>query len=225
MVQRNTLIKEFANFSIFYFNIYMFIVFLKKFIMIKNIAILASGNGTNAENICTFFEKSSDINVVLIGTNNQNAFVINRAKKLKIPHFVFTKDMLNTFTDVQKILSENDVGFVVLAGFLLKIPKKMVQMYLGKIINIHPALLPKFGGKGMYGKYVHKAVIESKEKESGITIHFVNNKYDAGEIIFQKKCSVEKKDCAKTLAEKVSALEMAYYPKIIADIIKKTEKW
>lgn len=101
----------------------------------------------------------------------------------------------------------------------------MVKMYLGKIINIHPALLPKFGGKGMYGKYVHKAVIKSKEKESGITIHFVNNKYDAGEIVFQTKCSVEKKDCARTLAEKVHALEIKYYPKIIAEIIKKTEKW
>ena len=193
--------------------------------MKKNIAILASGNGSNAENICDFFANSSDINVVLIGTNNQNAFVINRAEKLKIPHFVFTKDTLNTFTDIQKILSENDVDFVVLAGFLLKIPEKMVQMYLGKIINIHPALLPKFGGKGMYGKYVHKAVIKAKEKESGITIHFVNNKYDAGEIVFQTKCSVEEKDCATTLAEKVHALEMQYYPKTIAEIIKKTEKW
>jgi phosphoribosylglycinamide formyltransferase-1 len=193
--------------------------------MVKNIAILASGNGSNAENICNFFAKISDVNVVLIGTNNQNAFVINRAKKLKVPHFVFTKDTLNTFTDVHKILSENDVDFVVLAGFLLKVPKKMVQMYLGKIINIHPALLPRFGGKGMYGKYVHKAVIKDKEKESGITIHFVNNKYDAGEIVFQTKCSVEENDCATTLAEKVHALEMKYYPKIIADIIKKTEKW
>ena len=122
MLQRNTLIKEFANFSIFYFNIYLFIVFLAKFIMAKNIAILASGNGSNAENICNFFARSSDVNVVLIGTNNQNAFVINRAEKLKIPHFVFTKDVLNTFTDIKKILSENDVDFVVLAGFFAKNP-------------------------------------------------------------------------------------------------------
>ena len=193
--------------------------------MQKNIAILASGNGSNAENICHFFAKSSDINVVLIGTNNKNAFVLNRAKKLGIPFFIFSKGELENFNNICKILRSNAVDFIVLAGFLLKIPEKMVEMYPKKIINIHPALLPKFGGKGMYGKYVHSAVIEAKEKESGITIHFVNKKYDAGEIIFQEKCSVEKKDCLIVLSKKIHALEAEYYPKIIDKVIKNIRKW
>lgn len=191
----------------------------------KNIAIFASGNGSNAENICSFFAKSPEINVVLIGTNNENAFVVNRAEQLQIPCFLFTKTSLDNFTDIRRVLTENAVDFVVLAGFLLKIPEKMVELYPRKIINIHPALLPKFGGKGMYGEHIHKAVIEAKEKESGITIHFVNSKYDAGEIIFQKKCVIEQKDCPKTLVEKISVLELEYYPKIIAETIKKTKQW
>ena len=148
--------------------------------MARNIAILASGNGSNAENIYKFFTNSSDIRVVLIGSNNETAFVVKRAKKLGIPFFIFTKLGLKNFSEIQKKLGQMDIDFVVLAGFLLKIPQKMVKKYPNKIINIHPSLLPIFGGKGMYGKYVHQAVIHAGEKKSGITIHLVNENYDSG---------------------------------------------
>ena len=154
--------------------------------MTKNLAIFASGNGSNAENICYFFKKSSDINVVLICSNNKNAYVVKIAKKLDIPLFLFTKKGLENFFKLKNILKKNRIDFIILAGFLLKIPKKLLKNYPNKVINIHPALLPKYGGKGMYGNNVHKAVLEKKETESGITIHFVNSKYDDGEIIFPK---------------------------------------
>ena len=189
--------------------------------MVKNVAIFASGSGSNAENICKYFKNSSDIAVVLIGTNNENADVVKRAKNLEIPLFVFTKSELENFSELQSVLEKSKVDFIVLAGFLLKIPEKMVEIYPDKIINIHPALLPKYGGKGMYGGRVHKAVLENKESESGITIHFVNNKYDEGKIIFQRKCAVEKEDTPESLANKLHKLEYEYYPKIIATIIRK----
>ena len=189
--------------------------------MVKNIAIFASGSGSNAENICKYFKNSSDIAVVLIGTNNENADVVKRAKNLEIPLFVFTKSELENFSELQSVLEKSKVDFIVLAGFLLKIPEKMVEIYPDKIVNIHPALLPKYGGKGMYGGMVHAAVLENKESESGITIHFVNTKYDEGKIIFQRKCAVEKKDTPESLANKLHKLEYEYYPKIIATIIRK----
>ena len=187
----------------------------------KNVAIFASGSGSNAENICKYFKNSSDIAVVLIGTNNENADVVKRAKNLEIPLFVFTKSELENFSELQSVLEKSKVDFIVLAGFLLKIPEKMVEIYPDKIINIHPALLPKYGGNGMYGSRVHKAVLENKESESGITIHFVNNKYDAGKILFQKKCAVEKEDTPKSLANKIHKLEYVFFPKIVAWIIQK----
>lgn len=193
--------------------------------MVKNVAILASGNGSNTENICNFFVNSSDIDIVLIGTNNKNAFVVSRAKKLGVPFIVFTKYELERFSELQKKLTQMAVDFIVLAGFLLKIPEKMVAKYPEKIINIHPALLPKFGGKGMYGKHVHRAVIDAGEKNSGITIHFVNNKYDAGEILFQTECVISENESATSLIDKVQALELEHYPKIIAKVIKNTKKW
>ena len=189
--------------------------------MVKNVAIFASGSGSNAENICNYFKNSSDIAVVLIGTNNENADVVKRAKNLEIPLFVFTKSELEKFSELQSVLEKSKVDFIVLAGFLLKIPGKMAEIYPDKIVNIHPALLPKYGGKGMYGDMVHAAVLENKESESGITIHFVNNKYDEGKIIFQRKCAVEKEDTPESLANKLHKLEYEYYPKIIATIIRK----
>jgi len=191
--------------------------------MVKNIAIFASGNGSNTENICNYFAKSSDIRVVLIGANNKDSFVVKRAENLGIPLFLFTKKDLENYIEIQKILTRNTVDFIVLAGFLLKIPEKMVEKYPNKIINIHPALLPKYGGKGMYGESVHKAVLAAGEEESGITIHFVNNKYDAGEIIFKTKCSVEKEDTVLGLVKKIRKLEKEYYPKTIALIIKNSD--
>ena len=178
----------------------------------KKIAIFCSGSGSNAEKICVFFSKSKDVSVVLIATNNKSAFVIERAKKLAVPFFVFSKKELNSFSLLQRKLEEKQVSHIVLAGFLLKIPSIMIKAYAKKIINIHPSLLPKYGGKGMYGKNVHLAVLNNKEKETGITIHLVNEFYDEGEILFQKKCSVEKKETLSSLSKKVQSLEHRFFP-------------
>lgn len=190
--------------------------------MAKNIAIFASGNGSNAENIYRFFQKSSDISVVLICSNNKGAYVVKRAEKLQIPLFLFTKQGFENFFELKKVLEAKEIDFIILAGFLLKIPKKILEHYPDKIINIHPALLPKYGGKGMYGNIVHKAVLENKEVESGITIHFVNSEYDDGEIIFQAKCKVKKDDSVESLVKKVQKLERDFFPKIIEGVIKNT---
>ena len=190
--------------------------------MVKNLAIFASSNGSNAENICLFFQNSSDINVVLICSNNKDAYVVKRAEKLQIPLFIFTKQELENFFELEKVLTEKEVDFIILAGFLLKIPKKLLENFPNKIINIHPALLPKYGGKGMYGNNVHKAVLENKETESGITIHFVNSKYDDGEIVFQAKCKVEKNASVESLVKKVRKLERDFFPKTIEGVIKNT---
>jgi len=190
--------------------------------MPKNLAIFASGNGSNAENICCFFQNSSDINVVLICSNNEDAYVVKIAKQLDIPLFLFTKQGLENFFKLDKVLKKNRIDFIILAGFLLKIPKKLLENYPNKVINIHPALLPKYGGKGMYGNNVHKAVLEKKEIESGITIHFVNSKYDDGEIIFQTKCNVEKNDSVESLGKKIQKLEREFFPKKIEWVIKNT---
>ena len=190
--------------------------------MAKNIAIFASGNGSNAENIYRFFQKSSDISVVLICSNNKGAYVVKRAEKLQIPLFLFTKQGFENFFELKKVLEAKEIDFIILAGFLLKIPKKILEHYPDKIINIHPALLPKYGGKGMYGNVVHKAVLENKEVESGITIHFVNSEYDDGEIIFKAKCKVKKNDSVESLVKKVQKLERDFFPKIIEGVIKNT---
>ena len=190
--------------------------------MVKNLAIFASSNVSNAENICRFFQNSSDINVVLICSNNKDAYVVKRAEKLQIPLFIFTKQELENFFELEKVLTEKEVDFIILAGFLLKIPKKLLENFPNKIINIHPALLPKYGGKGMYGNNVHKAVLENKEIESGITIHFVNSKYDDGEIVFQAKCKVEKNASVESLVKKVRKLEREFFPKTIEGVIKNT---
>tara|TARA_B110000014_G_C19808661_1_gene419856 strand:+ start:80 stop:655 length:576 start_codon:yes stop_codon:yes gene_type:complete len=190
--------------------------------MTKNLAIFASGNGSNAKNICCFFQNSSDINVVLICSNNKDAYVVKIAKQLDLPLFLFTKQGLENFFKLDKVLKKNRIDFIILAGFLLKIPKKLLENYPNKVINIHPALLPKYGGKGMYGNNVHKAVLEKKETESGITIHFVNSKYDDGEIIFQTKCTVEKNDSVESLGKKIQKLEREFFPKKIDWVIKNT---
>ena len=190
--------------------------------MTKNLAIFASGNGSNAKNICYFFQNSSDINVVLICSNNKDAYVVKIAKQLGVPLFIFTKQGLENFFKLENVLTKNRVDFIILAGFLLKIPKKLLEHYPNKVLNIHPALLPKYGGKGMYGNNVHKAVLEKKETESGITIHFVNSKYDDGEIIFQKKCDVEKTDSVESLGKKIQKLEREFFPKTIEWVIKNT---
>ena len=188
--------------------------------MPKKVAIFASGAGSNAQNICNYFVDSSDIEVVLICTNKQEAFIVKRANKLNIPIYIFTKHELNNFVYLHKKLQSVGVDIVVLAGFLLKLPTIMIDSYPNRIINIHPSLLPKYGGKGMYGNNVHRAVIENKETESGISIHFVNQKYDEGKIILQKKCVVSNNETMETLMQKIKKLEHNYFPITIEKIIK-----
>ncbi|MDL2239737.1 phosphoribosylglycinamide formyltransferase, partial [Bacteroidales bacterium OttesenSCG-928-L14] len=173
-----------------------------------------------AENIANYFKGNPKVNVKLFLTNKNDAYVIERAKKLNIPCVVFSPKELKDSEGVLKILQENEIEFIILAGFLLLVPDFIVDAYPNKIINIHPALLPKFGGKGMYGTNVHNAVIDAKETESGITIHYVNNIYDEGKIIFQAKCNVENDDTAESLAQKIHVLEYECYPKVIESQIQ-----
>ncbi|MCK9613664.1 MAG: phosphoribosylglycinamide formyltransferase [Bacteroidales bacterium] len=185
----------------------------------KNVAIFASGNGSNAENIINYFSFKNNINVSLILTNNKDAFVIERAKKHDIPCFIFTSAELKQTTLVLDKLSEFNIDFIVLAGFLLLIPQNIIRAFPNKIINIHPALLPKYGGKGMYGDFVHEAVRQSGDTETGISIHFVSEKYDDGAVIFQARCLVTKEDTSETIAQKVHQLEYKYFPEIIEKVI------
>ena len=188
--------------------------------MIK-IAIFASGNGTNAQRIVEYFQDSRTISVSLIITNNANAFVIKRAEQLNIPCHIFSKNDFINSNRVVELLNDYNISLIVLAGFLLLIPENLISNFRGRIINIHPALLPKYGGKGMYGDNVHKAVVQNNETETGITIHYVNEKYDEGEIIFQAKCSVLKTDSADDVAKKIHILEYEHFPKIIKDVCAK----
>jgi phosphoribosylglycinamide formyltransferase-1 len=184
----------------------------------KKIVIFASGSGTNAENIIIYFKSTNIGTVVSVFTNNPNAKVIERAKKFQIPTEIFSKEDLHSGKVLQKLL---DIApdLIVLAGFLLKFPKIIVESYPNSIINIHPALLPKYGGKGMYGMNVHKAIVENKEKETGITIHYVNENYDEGNIIFQKKVTLLVTDTPEVVAEKIHELEQKYFPSVIADLL------
>jgi phosphoribosylglycinamide formyltransferase-1 len=182
------------------------------------IAIFASGSGTNAENIIKYFEIKDTATVIAVLTNNANAKVIDRAKKYHVPTEIFSKEELLESKVLQTlILMKPDL--IVLAGFLLKLPKSIIEAYPNKIINIHPALLPKYGGKGMYGMNVHKAVVENKEKETGITIHFVNENYDEGNVIFQKKVTVLGTDTPEVVAEKIHELEQRYFPEVIEKLL------
>jgi phosphoribosylglycinamide formyltransferase-1 len=188
--------------------------------MKKNkIAIFASGSGSNAENISRFFKQHSGIEVCLFLTNKPDAPVIERAKKLGIPCFIFSRDDFYNSDRVVNELREYNIDFIVLAGFLWLIPSALIHNFPKRIINIHPALLPKYGGKGMYGTRVHQAVIENGEKESGITIHYVNAEYDAGAIIFQAKCPVDSKETPESLAQKVHKLEYEHFPRVIEKVL------
>jgi len=185
----------------------------------KNIAIFASGNGTNAEHIAKYFAGNPRINVILILTNNKKANVLSRAKRLKIPARVFDRNMFYHSDEVLELLLDKKVDLIVLAGFLWLIPGYLIDAFRGKIINIHPALLPKYGGKGMYGSYVHQKVIENGDPTSGITIHYVDEKYDSGQVIFQKEIPVLKDDIPDSLASRIHELEYEYYPKIIEGLL------
>ena len=185
----------------------------------KNIIIFASGSGTNAENIVKFFKSSKIANVSFIVTNNKQAYVLKRVESLNVKSLVFDrKDFYETDSVLNFLLNEKP-DLIVLSGFLILMPKKIIEKFPKQIINIHPALLPKYGGKGMYGNKVHQEVIYNKEKETGITIHYVNEKYDEGEIIFQKKCNVDTNDTVDSLAKKIHSLEYEYFPKTIKDLL------
>ena len=179
------------------------------------IAIFASGSGSNAENIVKFFSTNSHFEFPLIISNKADAFVHERAEKLQIPSKTFSKDDFSSGEVILNLLKQHNIDVIVLAGFLLKIPTAFIEAFPNKIINIHPALLPKFGGKGMYGAHVHQAVVDARETESGITIHYISGNYDEGDIIFQAKCPVLPTDTADTVADKVHALEYEHFPKVI----------
>ncbi len=185
----------------------------------KKLAIFASGSGSNAENIIQYFSGNEDVFIPVIISNKKDAYVHERAKKLGIPSFTFSKKEFEETDLILNTLSEYDIDWIILAGFLLKVPENLLKAFPGKIINIHPSLLPKFGGKGMYGSHVHEAVVAAGEKESGITIHYVNEKYDEGKIIFQAKCEVLSSDTSDDVAEKVHALEYKYFPQVIEKLI------
>ncbi len=186
----------------------------------KRIVIFASGSGSNAENISLFFQKSTIATVVHILTNNKNAKVIDRSKNLYINSLIFNREEFNNEDMILKFLKK-EADIIILAGFLWKIPAHIITAFPNKIINIHPALLPKYGGKGMYGMNVHKAVVENKESETGITIHYVNENYDEGAIIFQAKTIVLHDDTPEIVAEKIHVLEQKHFPRVISDLIKK----
>jgi len=182
------------------------------------IIIFASGSGTNAENIAKYFKNSNLALVKQIVSNNGKAGVLERAKKLGIPSRVYSKKEMASESFIEFLKKEAD--FIILAGFLLKIPDSIIEAFPDSIINIHPALLPKYGGKGMYGKYVHEAVVANKEPETGITIHYVNENYDEGAIIFQTSVELSENDKADDVAVKIHKLEQENFPQVIERILK-----
>lgn len=181
------------------------------------IIIFASGSGTNAENIMHYFKNRDIAEVKYVLTNNRKAKVIDRAEKFNVPAIIFTKEELSSEIFLKFLKQETDL--IILAGFLLKIPEDMVKAFPKKIINIHPALLPKYGGKGMYGMHVHEAVVAHHEKESGITIHYVNEKYDDGAVIFQKRVALTSADTPEDVAAKIHILEQENFPQVIERLI------
>ncbi len=184
----------------------------------RRIIIFASGSGTNAENIIEHFKNSQLAEVSYVVSNNSNAGVLERAKRLNVPFKVFTKKDIGTESFMKFLKKHAD--FIVLAGFLLKIPDEMITFFPNTIVNIHPALLPKYGGKGMYGMHVHRAVVANKESQTGITIHYVNEHYDEGAIIFQKSVAIDANDTPDDVAAKIHILEQENFPKVIEKLIK-----
>jgi phosphoribosylglycinamide formyltransferase-1 len=189
--------------------------------MAHRLALFASGSGTNAENIIRYFQNKPQIKVSCVCTNRPDAMVVNRAKKLDVPVLVFTKTDLYQTENLLVYLKDMRTDWIILAGFLWLVPPYLIDHFPNRIINIHPALLPKFGGKGMYGHHVHQAVIDQKEKTTGITIHYVNREYDRGSIIFQATCAVKPGDTPESLAARVHELEYEYFPQIIEQEVMK----
>jgi phosphoribosylglycinamide formyltransferase-1 len=185
----------------------------------KKIVLFASGNGSNAENIMAFFDTSNAVSVVGVFSNNSEAKVIERAKKFKVSTFIFNKLALSDDTVLNQ-LKQLQPDLIVLAGFLLKFPMHIINEFPNKVINIHPALLPNYGGKGMYGIHVHQVVLENKEKETGITVHYVNEHFDEGEFIFQTNVNIENCTSAEEIALKIHELEMEHFPNVIERLLE-----
>lgn len=185
----------------------------------KRVAIFASGSGSNAENIINYFNKTKTATVSKVYCNNKKAAIFDRCKRLQVDCVLFNRDdFFKTETILSQLKESADV--IILAGFLWKIPTNLIKAFPNKIINIHPALLPKYGGKGMYGMHVHNAVKENKETETGITIHYVNEDYDEGAIIFQAKTALNDADTPETIAQKIHLLEQKHFPKVIESVIQ-----
>ncbi len=185
----------------------------------KKIVIFASGNGSNAENLIKYFHNKGTVEVIAVFSNNRTARVLKRAHDLKVKALHFDREALYESDDVLNLLKDMEPDLIVLAGFLWIFPSKIIQKFPNRVINIHPALLPKYGGKGMYGMNVHKAVLEKKEIETGISIHFVNDKYDEGELIFQATTRVEPTDTIEDIAQKIHELEYEHFPRVIDKIL------
>ncbi len=187
----------------------------------KNIVLFASGSGSNVENIVRYFKSNPNITITAVLSNKRDAKVLERCNNLNISALYFNKSSFYEKDLVRKILKALNPNLIVLAGFLWKMPHDLIQDFPDKIINIHPALLPKYGGKGMYGNHVHQAVKENKEVETGITIHFVNENYDEGGIIYQAKTNISPEDTVQSIAKKVQALEYEHFPRIIEKLLIK----
>lgn len=190
----------------------------------KNIAVFASGSGTNAEKIFERFHQHPRAQVSLLLTNNPKAGVITRAARYDVPVLVFDKSIFLHTEEVLEALQEAEVDLIVLAGFMLKVPENILKAYPNRVVNIHPALLPNYGGKGMYGMHVHEAVVKAREKTSGISIHLCNENYDEGKIILQISCAITTEDTAKDVAAKVQRLEHQYYPEVVEELAMQLEK-
>ncbi|MXV51123.1 phosphoribosylglycinamide formyltransferase [Pedobacter sp. HMF7647] len=189
--------------------------------MKKRIAILASGSGSNAQKIMEYFKKHPDAEVAIVLTNNPDAYVLQRADNFEIPSHIFDRDEFYDSDRVVNLLKNLQIDIIVLAGFLWLVPENLLKTFPNKIINIHPALLPKYGGKGMYGDRVHKSVLANNEEESGITIHFVNEHFDEGEIIHQARFRIDKNDDLEMIKFKGQQLEHLHYPKVVEGLLKK----
>ncbi|RYD69031.1 MAG: phosphoribosylglycinamide formyltransferase [Sphingobacteriales bacterium] len=192
--------------------------------MKKRIAIFASGSGSNAQKLMEHFKRSNDIEIALVLTNNADAYVLQRADNFEIPSHIFDKQEFYKTEEVIDLLKNLDIDFIVLAGFLWLIPQNLIAAYPGRIINIHPAILPKFGGKGMYGDHVHNAVMAAGETEGGITIHYVDENYDEGEYIYQARYKIDKGDNLEMIKFKGQQLEHLHYPKVVESLVKKIKK-
>jgi len=186
-----------------------------------NIAIFVSGNGTNCENIIKYFEHNPDINVNLVISNRADAYALKRAEKYSVPCKVLSKDEINDEQIILPILESFNIDFIVLAGFMLMFPEFLVNKFNNRTVNIHPSLLPKYGGKGMYGHHVHEAVKAAGETETGITIHFVSNVCDGGKIIAQFKTSLTPQDSVEDIEKKIHKLEQLHFPEVIENVINK----